>query len=1373
MKRSVLFLVSLLVVTTMVAAPVSQQRAMQVAQQFIPLPDDQTQAPGLRAEEQPANIVYTHPMPKSGRPAFYVVNVGGSFVIVSADDVAHQVLGYNLGKNWPVAANGEVQIPPQVKGFFDDLAAQMEAAIEANPNHASDAEWSQPQSAPQRRMISEMPDSVGPLLTTTWDQGQFYNALCPEDQNSPYDGHCPTGCVATAMAQIINYWGYPIHGRGIHSYETNYGTLEVNYDSAHYDFAHMPAQLTNTSTPQEVQAVATLMRDCGVAANMGYSSGESSASDLNARAGLINFFRLRPNLSLVQRVHFNDIQWDSLLHTNIDMACPVFYCGEGVGVHAFVLDGYKRDGFYHFNFGWSGYADGWYLANSVTPGSYDFNNGQTAIMDIIPDSMSNIVLHQVQGTSTYIVDSPMELYHLQGHNPMDIIELSSAGIGGKTCFIPSDSTAQQIIIDILSFDANDAYLYDGLTTDSLLAYLSPGSAILKNSIVSSRNAVTVFSTAQSIEGFHLAVSKENGCRVVSGINTSSDTTLQITWNRNGSDFWEIEYGLQGFTLGEGNHLSSDTNWVEISNLAQPFIYDFYVRPICSNLWRKETIMVGTYWGDNLTEVPDGYNIYNDSIIKISSANGLAWWAKTNDDDGENNTRTNHIIIESDIDLSGKLWRPVNYYNGIIDGQGHVIRNMKIYEPQDGGALIHSIGESSIIKNLGFENYDIRCYYSVAGLANLCYGLILNCHASNGYMESREGECGGLVGSLCGTMYNCYSNNIIAKASGYTSGLVRDVSGGKIQNCYAFFENINTGWTLVASVVAMANEAEVSNCYGGKIHHINGRGVVGFVHTVSDIIDTSTVDVFNGKLMLVDSIRIDTTYYSDLLTVLNTIVETTGDSTWKRWVINDSSIYPTFGEYKIQECPSTTIKSIKNEIFEDEYCVRIMIDSTASDYEIKYVLADSSNAVPVYFHTSDTNIVLTGLELGKSYRFYARAICDSMVHGNWSRPKKHVFDKPYWHDIVLTEPSGYIVQDSNIYISSAEGLAWLAHVNARNCKIYLVQDIDMGSYKWKPISHLESCEIDGHNRSVRNLNSEGGLFGQLVASTVKNLIIEGSSTQSSENGALFGIAFGVNVINCHLDVNVYSVDIGSGALGGVAHNSNFINCSSSGIVVGNHQCGGLLGYVNGCTIENSFSNCLVKVQDSTIYTDWRGGLIGYVCEGSIVKNSYSCGQVPWAGWTTIAATIGMAESATIQYTYGCINAYSSPYTSVVDVFFRDPFIEYPEESYNNNSIFLQNGILQNPVTIDNSSYTDLLSALNAWVDANNEDSIYCHWVADTAMVNGGFPIFAPMPVEPVGPATEIDKYKGTNLPARKVFERGQLYIILPDGTRYDATGKKVK
>ena len=319
MKNLLSIIVMILMGMSLMAKPVDPTMAVRVAQNFA--------ATQVKMADNTAKIVYTHPMPNSGQPAMYVVNVGSSaFVIVAADDIAHPVLGYSMARPWPVLngerrsenwepnategseraslengepnategseraslENGEraaaVQLPSQVSGFLDDLASQIRAAQQQDitQDRETAAEWRQLQTGELSASSSPLsaPDSVGPLLTTTWDQGQYYNALCPEDANGP-DGHALTGCVATAMAQIINYWGYPVHGRGSHSYQHNtYGTLSVNYDSAIYDYAHMPSALTATSTPQQVNAVAQLMRDCGVAANMGYGPTESSSYDI-------------------------------------------------------------------------------------------------------------------------------------------------------------------------------------------------------------------------------------------------------------------------------------------------------------------------------------------------------------------------------------------------------------------------------------------------------------------------------------------------------------------------------------------------------------------------------------------------------------------------------------------------------------------------------------------------------------------------------------------------------------------------------------------------------------------------------------------------------------------------------------------------------------------------------------------------------------------------------------------------------------------------------------------------------------------------------------------------------------------------------------
>ena len=329
-KRTILALLALVFVSAVMANPVDPQRAIKVAQQFVPKSTTSHRAPMRGSQSEPSSsIVYTHMMPNSNRPAFYIVNVeDGAFVLVSADDIAHQTLGYSLSSTWPVSKDGSVELPEQIKGFFDDLAAQMEAAIETEPNRAPESDWTSSRSLAPTRSNPSLPDSIGPLLTTTWNQGQYYNSLCPEDADGP-GGRAQTGCVATAMAQIVKYWSDPTPGRGTHSYSTNYGTLTVNYAEASYNYASMPHLLDVNSTQEQINAVAQLIYHCGVATNMEYSPSESSAMDRDTRAGLINFYRFSPNLSYAEKAFFTDTDWNELLHQEIAANRPVLYSGFG------------------------------------------------------------------------------------------------------------------------------------------------------------------------------------------------------------------------------------------------------------------------------------------------------------------------------------------------------------------------------------------------------------------------------------------------------------------------------------------------------------------------------------------------------------------------------------------------------------------------------------------------------------------------------------------------------------------------------------------------------------------------------------------------------------------------------------------------------------------------------------------------------------------------------------------------------------------------------------------------------------------------------------------------------------------------------------
>ena len=263
----------------------------------------------------------------SGTNAFHIFNAPNGFVIVAADDVAHPILAYSLDRPWPSEGN----LPPQVTDYLDDLANQIEAASNQPQDREIATEWSDLLSGNYQTRGNR--EQVGPLLTTTWDQGQYYNAMCPEDENGP-DGHAVTGCVATAMAQIINYHQYPTSGRGTHSYNSSYGELSVDYTNETYDYANMPDTLSSECTSEEINAVAQLMRDCGIAVNIGYTSGESGAYNQEARAALINFFKYSSDMSFAEKAFFSNEEWLTLLRNDLDAGNPIYYSGQGTGGHA-------------------------------------------------------------------------------------------------------------------------------------------------------------------------------------------------------------------------------------------------------------------------------------------------------------------------------------------------------------------------------------------------------------------------------------------------------------------------------------------------------------------------------------------------------------------------------------------------------------------------------------------------------------------------------------------------------------------------------------------------------------------------------------------------------------------------------------------------------------------------------------------------------------------------------------------------------------------------------------------------------------------------------------------------------------------------------
>jgi len=332
--------------------------------------------------KQQANIMKVKDYKWGERTTFYICSFDkGGFVLVSANDAVTPVLGYGFDHQVPDSITNDA-----VKEWFDNYARQIDTAFVLNlQQDASVSKWDE---ILANRFAPATGDSVGPLLTTTWDQGWPYNAFCPVDNNGS-GGHCYTGCVATAYGQIMNYHNYPPKGIGNLTYTDLQGhLLSADFDSTYYNWNEMPSSLLPSDT--NYQAVAELLYHCGVGSNSQYFQGATTG--YYVEEPLLNFFDYAySSLKYVFRNSFNQTQWDSILTSELNQNRPIYYTASSTSAgHAFVCDGYNNSGYFHFNVGWGGSANGYYLTNNLLFGWDLFNMNQTALIGIKPNDGSNI-----------------------------------------------------------------------------------------------------------------------------------------------------------------------------------------------------------------------------------------------------------------------------------------------------------------------------------------------------------------------------------------------------------------------------------------------------------------------------------------------------------------------------------------------------------------------------------------------------------------------------------------------------------------------------------------------------------------------------------------------------------------------------------------------------------------------------------------------------------------------------------------------------------------------------------------------------------------------------------------------------------------------
>ncbi|MBQ3734838.1 MAG: C10 family peptidase [Bacteroidales bacterium] len=183
---------------------------------------------------------------------------------------------------------------------------------------------------------------VDPLLTTQWDQYEPYSDSCPYGIELGQPAHALTGCVATAMAQVMKYWNYPERGTGSHTYYSSdiigisnygYGEPSANFGATVYDWGNMPDSLTPSSPVEQKAAVATLMYHCGVACDMHYGSEHyGSGSKIlnipylrlgNALNGMIKYFGYSSSATGMERSKYDNSTWAALVRGELDASRPI------------------------------------------------------------------------------------------------------------------------------------------------------------------------------------------------------------------------------------------------------------------------------------------------------------------------------------------------------------------------------------------------------------------------------------------------------------------------------------------------------------------------------------------------------------------------------------------------------------------------------------------------------------------------------------------------------------------------------------------------------------------------------------------------------------------------------------------------------------------------------------------------------------------------------------------------------------------------------------------------------------------------------------------------------------------------------------------
>ena len=373
-KRVLLLaLIALFVWTAhIVAEPITKQQAQEIVQEYLVKRGKNITVSNLR--HAPLRQAAT-------TESFYVFNVGNNegFVIAAGDDCAPAILGYSN-----VGSFDAETMPDNMKAWLEEYDRQIKFMQEHGQSSKGILK------TPTRAAIA-------PLVNAKWSQDAPYNSMCPDVNYIDYDeagydisNRCPTGCVATAMAQLMYYWEWPKDCPAINGYEVDGHTIKA-LPATTFKWGKMKDTYSDNETGEAADAVAELMRYCGQAIKTHYDRFSSGAN--LSSATMVSTFQYSSDMKELSRDGYTASEWESFMYEELLAERPVLYSGytsSGSG-HQFIIDGYDGAGLFHINWGWGGYPDT-YFALSVTEGSdapvIGYQTLQTALIGVEPSMVA-------------------------------------------------------------------------------------------------------------------------------------------------------------------------------------------------------------------------------------------------------------------------------------------------------------------------------------------------------------------------------------------------------------------------------------------------------------------------------------------------------------------------------------------------------------------------------------------------------------------------------------------------------------------------------------------------------------------------------------------------------------------------------------------------------------------------------------------------------------------------------------------------------------------------------------------------------------------------------------------------------------------------